>query len=102
MNLHLLTGHYLLLSSVAEQAPKDSTLCVFHTHVANQLSTVAKEQLMETIRRMSFERVVFHLYNNVSDVGKLHVAHVHNGVECHEILAEIDGHGRWFDWKASL
>lgn len=41
-------------------------------------------------------------YNNVQDTGVLHLDSFINGEECNEVIGEIDGHGRWFDWELNL
>lgn len=88
----------LLLPGLADQAPTDSVLCVFHTHVANQMPDALKWELLDTIKSISATRDVFHLYNNVFDSGKLHLDYFIEGTEFNAILADTDGHGRWFDW----
>lgn len=91
-----------LLPDIAEQISQDSTLCIFHTHVANQIPNELKRQLMDNVKAISVKRDVFHLYNNISDLGKLHLDYFINGVEFNEIIAETDGHGRWFDWIVNI
>jgi hypothetical protein len=71
----------------------------FHTHVANQMPDELKWRLMDNVKAVGAMRDVFHLYNNVSDLGKLHLDYFINGAEFNEIIAETDGHGRWFDWN---
>ena len=88
-----------LLPDLVAQVPTDSIVCVFHTHVANQMSDALKSTLMEHVKTISATRDVFHLYNNVSDSGKLHLDYFLNGAKFNVILAEIDGHGRWLDWN---
>jgi hypothetical protein len=87
-----------LLLDVAKQVPKDSILCIFHTHVANQIPDDVKRKLMDNVRAIGAKRDVFHLYNNVSDIRKLHLDYFINRVEFNEVIGETDGHGRWFDW----
>ncbi|REK71873.1 DUF2332 domain-containing protein [Paenibacillus paeoniae] len=84
-----------LLSELAEMTDPESVLCVFHTHVANQLSEHDKNELLQTIDQLGGRREVFHIYNNMRD-GQLHVDGYRNGVLQEIIVAEIDGHGRWF------
>lgn len=98
--VHLIEGDGVsLLPEVVEQVPKDSTLCIFHTHVANQIPDDSKKRLLENIRTIGAKRDVFHLYNNISDIGKLHLDYFINGTEFNEVVGETDGHGRWFDWN---
>ncbi len=88
-----------LLMEVVRQIPTDSVLCIFHTHVANQIPDELKKKLMENIKTIAAQRDVFHLYNNVWDIGKLHLDYFINGNEFNEIIGDTDGHGRWFDWE---
>nr|WP_284238898.1 DUF2332 domain-containing protein [Paenibacillus glycanilyticus] len=87
-----------ILPDLIRTVSKDSTLCIFHTHVANQLPVDAKTRLIEQIQSIGRERDVFHLYNNMWDAD-LHLDYYIKGKEYRETLAETDGHGRWFKWK---
>lgn len=91
-----------LLPNIADRVSKDSILCIFHTHVANQFPDELKRLLMDNVKAISTKRDVFHLYNNISDLGKLHLNYFIDGVEFNEIIAQTDGHGRWFEWNANL
>jgi hypothetical protein len=88
-----------LLPSIASKITKDSSICVFHTHVANQIPHEVKIKLSEHIQNIGEERDVFHLYNNMWDLD-LHLDYYSGGIEHKETLAETDGHGRWFKWKS--
>ncbi|MGG4267000.1 DUF2332 domain-containing protein, partial [Peribacillus simplex] len=48
-----------LLSEIAKQIPEDSVICVFHTHVANQISESIKHKLVEQIKEIGAKRDVF-------------------------------------------
>ncbi|REE55368.1 hypothetical protein A8990_1718 [Paenibacillus taihuensis] len=87
-----------LLPGIFPTVSDDSAICIFHTHVANQIPTDAKQKLMKQIQQLGKERDVFHLYNNMWDMD-LHVDYFVNGIAYSETLAETDGHGRWFKWK---
>lgn len=87
-----------MLTELAAQIPENSALCVFHTHVANQMSSGTKAELLDQVRRLGQTRDIFHLYNNISDAD-LHLDYYRNGEEHRLVLAETDGHGRWFRWK---
>ncbi|GGD12506.1 DUF2332 domain-containing protein [Pontibacillus salipaludis] len=87
-----------LITEQAHLAPRNSALCIFHTHVANQIPEMKKAELLKRIRDIGKERDVFHIYNNMND-RKLHLDSIRNGVETHEVIGDTDGHGRWFEWK---
>ncbi len=88
-----------LLPDIVEQVPTDTILCIFHTHVANQIPEDLKRKLLDNVRAIGDTRDVFHLYNNISDIGKLHLDYFINGTEFNEVIGDTDGHGRWFDWN---
>ncbi|SDL63570.1 hypothetical protein SAMN05216244_0208 [Sediminibacillus halophilus] len=97
-NLTLMEGNGVdLLEEVAAGIPLDSTICVFHTHVANQIPTSEKKKLKDCIKRISRYRDIFHIYNNMSD-RLLHIDRVSEGKESHETVGRTDGHGSWFEW----
>lgn len=100
--LHMLEGDGIsLLPGVARQVPAGCALVVFHTHVANQFSPEDKRRLREELLRIGQEREIYHLYNNMEDYGRLYLETFRGGDRHRELLAHIDGHGRWFAWEAS-
>lgn len=86
-----------LLNSIVEQIPSDSTIVIFHTHVANQIPIKSKHRLLEKVKQISEKRDVVHIYNNIWD-RNLHLDYFITGIERNDIIAETDGHGRWFRW----
>lgn len=104
---HSLKGHTIeliegdvvaILPEIVQTVSKDSSLCIFHTHVANQMPAETKKKLCKQIKVFGKERDVFHLYNNMWDLD-LHLDYFVDGNEFSETLAETDGHARWFKWK---
>ena len=87
-----------LLREVIRDIPLDQAVCIFHTHVANQIPEHVKVQLMDTFKEIGRQRDVFHLYNNMWD-GKLHLDYMLDGVLYENIIGETDGHARWFTWE---
>ena len=86
-----------LLSKFVNNISENSVICIFHTHVANQMPLEMKKQLLQIVEAIGRERDVFHIYNNILD-RYLHLDYYLNGIECKNIIAETDGHGRWFEW----
>lgn len=84
-----------LLHELAMRVPDTETLCIFHTHVANQMPRPVKEELLEQIKRIGHQRDVFHIYNNVQD-RFLHVDMYQSGRLMELTYAETEGHGRTF------
>lgn len=87
-----------LLPQIAQRIAADSTLCVFHTHVANQIPDEVKHKLLDTIRHIGGARDVFHIYNNMWD-RYLHLDYFIDGTEYNVTVGETEGHGRWFTWE---
>ncbi|PEP22181.1 hypothetical protein CN582_03405 [Bacillus wiedmannii] len=87
-----------LLPSIIEQISKGAVICIFHTHVANQIPEQVKRKLEKQIQEIGAKRDVFHLYNNMWD-RDLHIDYYINGNEYRETVGETEGHGRWFSWK---
>lgn len=96
--IHLVKGDGIrLLSEYVNIMPNESTICIFHTHVANQMQMDEKKLLLKVVDSIGKERDLFHIYNNVQDK-YLHLDYFLDGVESKQIVAETEGHGRWFRW----
>ncbi|WP_369903327.1 DUF2332 domain-containing protein [Bacillus manliponensis] len=89
-----------LLPEVAKHISKEAAICIFHTHVANQIPEDIKQKLVEQVKALGAQRDVFHLYNNMWD-RNLHLDSFIDGKEYNETIAETDGHARWFHWKVA-
>lgn len=87
-----------LLSKITDQIQEDAVICIFHTHVANQIPENVKRTLVKQIEEIGAKRDVFHLYNNMWD-RDLHIDYYINGNEYCESVGETDGHARWFSWR---
>ncbi|MBM7717313.1 hypothetical protein JOC94_004340 [Bacillus thermophilus] len=87
-----------LLTEVVETLPKNTAICIFHTHVANQIPEDLKYDLLNKIKTIGSKRDVFHLYNNMWD-RNLHLDYFIDGVEYNQTIGSTDGHGRWFEWN---
>ncbi|GEN46704.1 DUF2332 domain-containing protein [Alkalibacillus haloalkaliphilus] len=87
-----------MLSDIVNDIPEDYAVCVFHTHVANQMPDQTKDDLLEEIKKIGSTREVFHVYNNIQD-RDLHLDYYINGEESLNTIATTAGHGKWFTWK---
>lgn len=85
-----------ILRSLAAGIPEEQVVCIFHTHVANQMPVETKEKLLEHIKEIGKQRAIFHIYNNIYDA-KLHWDYYLDGNESLNTIGETDGHGRWFN-----
>ncbi len=96
----LFTGDAIdILPDVITKVPLNTALCIFHTHVANQLSREAKNKLFDIIAKEGAKRDIYHLYNNIHPT--LHLSYFQNGKIHEEPIAKVHGHGKWFEWLAS-
>ncbi|MGD6816364.1 DUF2332 domain-containing protein [Metabacillus sp. 113a] len=86
-----------LLSEIVNSVSNESTVCIFHTHVANQMPIETRKQLLSIVESLGKDRDVFHIYNNIQD-RDLHLDFYLNGVEHKQTVAETEGHGKWFKW----
>lgn len=86
-----------LLPNVVSKLPKTSVVCIFHTHVANQLSEDVKGDLLKKVEAIGQTRDVFHIYNNMWD-GKLHLDSIIRGTQNAQVVGQADSHGSWFEW----
>lgn len=85
---------------MVEGVPENQVICVFHTHVANQIPQEGNVHFLLTIEEIGRRGDIFHISNNIQDYF-LHVDYYVNGVERKNIIADTDGHGRWFEWLFS-
>ncbi|MFY4775725.1 DUF2332 family protein [Metabacillus sp. RGM 3146] len=68
------------MEGLVENMPQKSAVCIFHTHVANQMPDGVKERLLNTVRILGEKREIYHLYNNIQD-RNLHLDSYINGKE---------------------
>ncbi|WP_242234920.1 DUF2332 domain-containing protein [Bacillus cereus group sp. BfR-BA-01316] len=88
----------VLFPAIADQISEDAVICIFHTHVANQIPENVKHTLEKQIKEIGAKRDVFHLYNNMWD-RDLHIDYYIHGNEYCETFWVTEGHGRWFSWR---
>lgn len=86
-----------LLPGLSKEIPSDYAICVFHTHVANQMPLEVKEKLFKQVKSIGSDREIFHIYNNVQDKD-LHLDYYMGGKEFTNKVGKTEGHGRWFSW----
>ncbi|MFJ7738687.1 DUF2332 domain-containing protein [Lysinibacillus sp. NPDC097287] len=86
-----------LLNTFVDKIAMDQTICIYHTHVANQMPIETRKSLLDIIESIGKNKDVFHIYNNIQDK-YLHLDYYINGLEHTQTIAETDGHGRWFKW----
>ncbi|UTR13048.1 DUF2332 domain-containing protein [Evansella sp. LMS18] len=87
-----------LLMELEKEISEKYAICVFHTHVANQMPQESKSKLLKNVEEIGEKREIFHLYNNIFD-GNLHLDFYSGAQGYRKKVGETDGHGRWFTWE---
>lgn len=87
---------FSMLVDLAKEIPEESLLCVYHTHVANQISKEAKETFLKSIEELGTKRDVIHVFNNIKP--NLHLTAYRKRQLIDLPLANTDGHARWIEW----
>jgi hypothetical protein len=97
MNLDLRVGDgFSMFEDLAEELPPDSVLCVYHTHVANQISRESRAAFLKSIEKLGAKRDIIHVFNNIKP--NLHFTAYRAGELIDMPLANTDGHARWIEW----
>ncbi len=97
MHVDLRAGDgFSLIEAIAEEVPADSLLCVYHTHVANQISTDSRARFLGLMDRVGARRDMVHVFNNIKP--GLHLTVYRGGTKIDMQLAHVDGHARWIEW----
>ncbi|MFB4331721.1 DUF2332 domain-containing protein [Paenibacillus sp. CR_12] len=86
-----------LLPDIVKEIPEEAVICVFHTHVANQIPEASKQKLLRHLSEIGSKRDIVHVYNNMQDED-LHAEYILGGVPSKFTAARTDGHARWFEW----
>lgn len=87
-----------LLRDCIERVDKDASLCVFHTHMANQMHHAEREALVALIDGVGRDRDICHLFNNI-DAADLQLVTFRDKTRRHVVVAQTEGHGRWVKWS---
>jgi hypothetical protein len=90
-----------LLPDALAQAPRDETLCVYHTIAVYQLSRQEKQALHSILTLVGLRRPVFRLgleYDGADCT--LELARYFDGTCDERALALSHPHGRWIEWRA--
>jgi hypothetical protein len=83
--------------------PAYSTPVIFHTHVFNQVAAEVQGQVVQQIIDFSRERTIYRLGNDLVKPGvqqfPLTLQIYRDGQMSAYHLADVDGHGRWLQWR---
>lgn len=84
------------VEQIAEELPPESLLCIYHTHVANQISAKERENFLHVLDRIGARRDAVHLFNNIHP--HLHLTAYRDGNRTDLPLARADGHAQRIEW----
>lgn len=87
---------FAMLPAVIDEVPRASLPCVYHTHVANQISEEARQAFVRSVDAIGRMRDVVHVHNNIEP--HLHLTAYRDGERIDVPLARTDGHARWIEW----
>jgi hypothetical protein len=87
-----------LLPSLMNSVPLSEVPVVYHTWVANQMSSDQRALLLNLINNFGKQRDIVHIHTNIEP--HLHATIYCNGARIDLPLANVDGHGRWIEWLA--
>jgi hypothetical protein len=90
-----------LLPRVIGAVPRDTPVCVFHTHTVNQFPREARERLIVLIEEHGRRRDLYRV--SAEWIGtpqtQLELVAYGQGVKTEKVLAYVDGHARWIEWR---
>ena len=102
LQLDLRTGDgFAMINAIADEIPEESLLCVYHTHVANQISQTAQESFLNSLDQLGQQRDLIHIFNNIKRAS-LHLTAYRGGQLIEVPLANTDGHARWIEWLPNI
>ena len=87
-----------LLPGLFGAVPNGVLPCIYHTHVANQMTDGQRAKLLQTIEEAGQGRDLCHVHNNIEP--HLHLTCFDRGLRHDLPLAHVDGHARWVEWLA--
>lgn len=90
-----------ILAEVVEQAPTESTLCIFHNSALIYFPKADRRRFREVIGELSVTRDIYWLSAEGRwgyDYIVLELAKVRGGTMTGRELAKVDHHGRWLEW----
>ncbi|MDF1744053.1 MAG: DUF2332 domain-containing protein [Gimesia sp.] len=98
LQLDLRTGDgFAMIKTIADEITEESLLCVYHTHVANQISQTVQESFLNSLEQFGQQRDLIHIFNNIKQA-TLQLNAYRGGQFINVPLANTDGHARWIEW----
>lgn len=99
LNIELIKGDAMAnIETICQSIDPTSQIVIYHTHVANQIPKQVKLEFIETLKKISLQRPLYHCYNNLFDAN-LHQDFIQNGaITSIRVMDKPDGHARTFTW----
>ncbi|MCI0529772.1 MAG: DUF2332 domain-containing protein, partial [Nitrospira sp.] len=99
--LKLMSGDGIaLLPDILNELSTETTLCIFHTHMLNQVPPETRVQLLDFLVDYSKVRDIYRV--SCEWIGtkypQLEMAFFHQGRSTETLLAYCDAHARWIEW----
>jgi hypothetical protein len=90
-----------LLPSAFDPIPDEFLTCVFHCHTLNQFSEARRQDFAELLGRLSLRRPLVQLSAEwlYTPHPELRLVQWNAGQRSEMLLAKVDHHGRWIEWK---
>ncbi|MGJ8635101.1 MAG: DUF2332 domain-containing protein [Luteolibacter sp.] len=101
---------FSMITDLVSEIPERSVVCIYHTHVANQISPETQEMFLSELAELGRDRDLIHIFNNIHpnlysptdsldlSAFNLYLSIYKNGGAKGVPLATTDGHAKWFDW----
>ena len=92
----------VLLPQAMAAAPREATLCLYHSFALNQFSPEMREQLKAIIIEHSWQRPILVISFEWRPQGypTLGLTRYFEGSVDEQILAQCEAHGAWIEWHA--
>lgn len=87
---------FSLVEGIVDELPVEALLCVYHTHVANQISEESRRRFLDLIDQIGSRRDIIHVFNNIKP--NLHLTAYRERIKIDAPLANTDGHAKWIEW----
>ena len=92
-----------LITKAVEEAPNNSTICVFHSHTTSQWTVDEREEFRTTLDTLANGRRLYRIAVERNDTGQpeLELTSWNNeGKAKTKLLARVQDHGQWIEWLA--
>lgn len=87
-----------LLPGLLAAVPPAALPCIYHTHVANQMTARQRAKLLQAVGEAGQTRDLCHVHNDIQP--HLHLTRYDAGRRHDLPLAQVDAHARWVEWIA--